>query len=208
MFFQQKKNLFFLKNKVLFSSAIFQRKVFIENYRNKEAAAAAERPRPRIGHGREAAMASKRPCPRSGHGRNAAMAAKRPWPKKHFFCLKKAPVASRQLRKMFFFPKKHYFWLKKGARGKPPAGGKWFSSGPAGGKWFLTKMYFFTPKKKAPAATGQQEENGFGQKCHFWLKKSACGNGLAGGKWCFLKKHYFKAKKAPAAIGQPEEKGF
>ena len=36
-------------------------------------------------------------------------------------------------------------------------------------------------QKKAPAATGQQEENGFG---HFLLKK------------------------APAAIGQPEENGF
>ena len=59
------KTVFFQKNKVSFSGAIFPPKVFPENYKNKEAAAAAKRP-----------MAAKRPWRQRGHGREAAMAEK------------------------------------------------------------------------------------------------------------------------------------
>ena len=60
-------------------------------------------------------------------------------------------------------------------------------------------MSFLTKKKKAPAASRQPEENGFG---HFFAKKGAYGNGPAGGKLFVTK------KKAPAALGQSEENGF
>ena len=60
---------------------------------------------------------------------------------------KKTPAASRQLEGNGF---EHFWQKKKGACGKPPAGGKWF--------------WAFLIQKKAPAATGQSEENGSSQK--------------------------------------------
>ena len=103
-------------------------------------------------------------------------------------------------------------------------------NGPAGGKRFLTKNVIFD-QKKAPAATGQQEENGFSPKMPSFTKKgargnataggkwfltkntvliekSACGNGPAGGKWFLTKNVMFDKKEAPAATGQQEENGF
>ena len=59
-------------------------------------------------------------------------------------------------------------------------------------------------KKKAPAAIGQPEENGFDQNVIFDQKKGACGNAPVGGKWF---QSFFIQKKAPAATRQSEENG-
>ena len=86
-------------------------------------------------------------------------------------------------------------------------------------RYFLIKKknanYIFGPKnvifdpKKAPAAIGQPEENGFWPKTPFFAKKRRLRQAASWRKIAFfLEKRYLGQKKAPAAIGQPEENGF
>ena len=107
---------------------------------------------------------------------------------------KKGACGNGTSRRKMVLVKNVIFDQKKGACGKPPAGGKWFWSffckkkksacgkPPAGGKLFFSLRNTIFTQKKAPAAIGQPEENGFG---HFDDKKGACGTPPAGGKLFF-----------------------